>query len=244
MKLYALSDLHLSLTAPYRPGVDANLQLKKPMSMFGQVWRDYFYRLEQNWRAVIGEDDWVLVAGDISWAMTLSEARYDLDYLGSLPGKKIMIKGNHDYWWSSVSQVRAAVSPSITVLQHSAVSTGAYAVCGTRGWLLPQHSEFKEEEDRKLFLREIERFRMALNDAAKLEKPIIAMLHYPPLLKANQDSPFCKLLRKYQVHTCVYGHIHGDMERAFEGEKDGVRYCNSSIDRLDFRPLLIGESRG
>lgn len=239
MNIFALSDLHLSLAAPYRPGVAADLQLQKPMSAFGPLWRDYFVRLEENWHRLVSEQDCVLVAGDISWALTLAEARFDLAYLASLPGRKVLCKGNHDYWWASLARLRELVDPSITVLQHSATTVGDYAVCGTRGWLLPQHSEFKEAEDRKLYEREVLRLEMALQEAAKLQKPIIAMLHYPPLLKEHQDSEFCQLLRRYQVHSCVYGHVHGEMESTFEGQKDGIRYVNTSIDRLDFTPLLI-----
>lgn len=242
MKLFALSDLHLSLSAPHLPGGADRPCLYKPMELFGQLWADYFTRLEDRWQALVAPEDAVLIAGDISWALTLPEARFDLDYIQALPGRKILVKGNHDYWWQSLSRVRESAGESLHFLQHSAVEVGPWAICGTRGWLLPSHADFKETEDRRLLERELLRLTMALQEAASLARPIVVMLHYPPLDEQAQGSPFTELIGRYpQVTDCVYGHIHGDKSPAFEGEFQGVRYHNCSIDRLDFTPKLIGE---
>lgn len=242
MRIFALSDLHLSLTAPYRAGGGGAPRLAKPMSVFGAQWEDFFQRLEANWRAVVTDADAVLLAGDLSWAMTLEEAGNDLAFLSSLPGRKLIVKGNHDFWWSSISRLRAALPPSIVALQHSAQALGGHAICGTRGWLLPEAREFKKGEDDKIYQRELLRLEMALKEAAALRLPIIAMLHFPPLPRPGSASGFCDLLERYQAAACVYGHIHGDKAPAFEGAYRGVRYYNTSADRLAFRPLLIADT--
>ncbi|MBQ3286586.1 MAG: metallophosphoesterase [Firmicutes bacterium] len=242
MKLFALSDLHLSLSAPHLPGGADQPCLYKPMEKFGLLWADYFRRLEDSWREKVAPEDAVLIAGDVSWGLTLDDALFDLDYIEALPGKKILVKGNHDYWWQSLSRVREAAGSSLLFLQHSAFGVGPWAVCGTRGWLLPSHADFKQEEDGRLLHRELLRLEMALEEAAALERPIIVMLHYPPLDDPKQDSPFTELIGRYPAVTdCVYGHIHGDKAPAFEGVYRGVRYQNCSIDRLDFTPRLIAE---
>ncbi len=241
MKLFALSDLHLSLTAPYLPGSGDTPCQAKPMDCFGPGWADFFPRLEAGWCGAVGEEDTVLIAGDISWALTLPEARFDLDYLQALPGRKLLVKGNHDYWWQSLLRVREAAGPSLSFLQHSAARVGGCAVCGTRGWLLPSRADFKED-DRRLLQRELLRLEMALKEAAALELPIVVMLHYPPLDDPEAGSPFCDLIARFPAVTdCVYGHIHGDRAPAFEGEYRGVRYHNTSSDRLSFPPRRIRE---
>ena len=241
MKIFALSDLHLSLSEPYRAGDAHQPSLSKPMLKFGALWQDYFQRLERNWYATVSDEDTVLIAGDISWAMTLAQAEYDLAYIDSLPGRKLMVKGNHDYWWESVSRLRSVLPPSIAVLQHEAVVVGNYAVCGTRGWVLPEHSDFRESSDRKIFDRELIRMELALEQAASFGLPVIAMMHYPPLDNADIGGQFCELMGRYAVTDCVYGHIHGDKKGAYEGEYKGIRYHNCSIDRIDFCPRLIVE---
>jgi len=240
MNIFAISDLHLSLTAAWRPGRPA--LLSKPMDIFGQAWTDYPGPLAERWRRLVRPEDTVLIAGDISWAMTLTEALYDFAYLADLPGRKLIVKGNHDYWWQSLSQVRQALPPSVEPLQHSAARVGGFTVCGTRGWLTPGHRDFQESEDRKIYERELLRLEMALEDGARFSLPIIAMLHYPPLLPEEDQSGFTQLLDCYPVTDCVYGHLHGDKAAAFEGERKGVRYHNCSADRLDLTPLLIRQA--
>ncbi len=242
MRIFAISDLHLSLTAPYCTADTASPQLAKPMSVFGAGWHDFFQRLCSNWCAQVTAEDAVLLAGDLSWAMTLEEARYDLAFLGSLPGRKWIVKGNHDFWWSSYARLCAALPPSVQALQHGAARLGGWAVCGTRGWLLPGTREFCAAEDEKIYRRELLRLEMALVEAQRLALPIIAMLHFPPLTQDGAASGFSELLERYGVRLCIYGHIHGDKAPAFEGELRGVRYFNTSADRLGLTPLLLTES--
>ncbi len=237
MKIFAISDLHLSLSAPFVAGAPA--QSYKPMTLFGGAWQDFYHRLAANWQSLVTEEDAVLLPGDISWAMQLAEAAWDLAYIAALPGTKVMIKGNHDYWWSSVSRVRACLPANFLALQHNAVALGGYAVCGVRGWLLPGHTDFKESQDRKIFDRELLRLEMALEDAARLKLPILVMLHYPPLTESGGDPSFMELLCRYPVQTCLYGHIHGDKNPAFEGEYQGIRLINCSADRLGLSPLFV-----
>lgn len=240
MTLFALSDLHLSLTAPWQPGEEP--ALAKPMDVFGPGWQEHFPRLLRQWQAIVGPEDTVLLAGDLSWAMTLEEARFDLDLLGRLPGRKIIVKGNHDFWWASLARVREALPAGITALQHSAVVAEGWAVAGTRGWLAPGSPGYKESEDRKLFQRELLRLEMALAEGAALGRPLLALVHYPPLDRPEQASGFCDLLSRFKVRLCLYGHIHGEKKAAFEGWFQGVEYRNCSSDRLDFRPLALPEA--
>ena len=240
MRIFAISDLHLSLSAPYHPDTE-EAELYKPMDVFGARWSDYFSRLDKSWRNLVCSEDVVLIAGDISWAMTLDQTQYDFAYLASLPGRKIMIKGNHDYWWSSISRIRAAAPPGLFFLQHSALAVGGLAVCGTRSWLSPSHVDFRENKDRPIYERELLRLRMALEEASSLALPMLVMLHYPPLLDEADESPVASLLESYPVQVCLYGHIHGDQQSAFAGVRKGIRYMNTSMDRLDFNPLQVAE---
>jgi|WetSurMetagenome_2_1015567.scaffolds.fasta_scaffold169146_2 uncharacterized protein len=240
MKIFAASDLHLSLNAPYDASVSAPSS-QKPMNIFGEQWDDYIGRLAAAWRALVGAEDAVLIAGDISWAMTLEEARHDFNYLASLPGKKIISRGNHDYWWKSVSRLREELPPGIYPLQNNAISLGGHSICATRGWLLPENGDFRESVDRKIYDRELIRLQLSLEAAAKLDQPIIAMLHFPPLDDTAHGSGFTELLGRYPVRYCVYGHIHGNKAAAFEGEYQGTVYLNTSVDRIGFSPVLIAE---
>ncbi len=242
MNIFAISDLHLSFAAPYDPEDPQSSPLTKPMDLFGLAWRDYPQRLEKQWRELVREEDAVLLPGDLSWAMTLEEAVHDLDFLGRLPGRKIMIKGNHDYWWQSLSKVREALPRTIEVLQHSAVQVGGFAVCGTRGWLSPGHTDYQESQDRKIYQRELLRLEMALEEAARLALPMIVMLHYPPVLRDDGPTGFTELMERYPVRFCLYGHVHGDRAATFTGRREGVTYWNCSCDRLGFRPLSVTEA--
>ncbi|MEG1662284.1 MAG: metallophosphoesterase [Clostridiales bacterium] len=239
MKIFAVSDLHLSLSAPF--SMEEPAQSYKPMTLFGDAWADFYQRLAQNWRDQVGGEDCVLLPGDISWAMQLAEARYDLAYIGDLPGMKVMIKGNHDYWWASIGRLRQMLPPHFIALQHNAIAAGRFAVCGTRGWLLPCHNDFNEQEDRKIFDRELLRLEMALEEAQLLQRRMIVLLHFPPLDELGQETAFMDLICRYPVDYCLYGHIHGNKNPAFAGEYRGVQLINCSVDRLGCRPLLITE---
>jgi len=241
MKIFAVSDLHLSFQKPFNR--EAPPPLTKPMNIFGGQWDDYPCRLADNWRKTVADEDTVLIPGDISWAMDLKGAVHDLAYIGDLPGKKIICRGNHDYWWDGIGKVRSSLPFGMSALQHDAILAGGFAICATRGWLLPGHNDFKESEDRKIYDRELIRLEFALEAATALNAPIIVMLHYPPMDEKHGESDFTRMLEKYDVKYCVYGHIHGDKADVFEGEVNGIRYFNVSVDRLKCCPLLICENQ-
>ena len=225
MKLFAIGDLHL-------PGGD-----DKPMNVFGSHWDSHFERISDDWRARVGEEDAVLIPGDISWALQLKDAVPDLQLIGALPGRKVLTKGNHEYWWNSLTQVRAVLPPGMEVLQHSALDLGEAVVCGTRGWMFPTGDTALAPEDQKILNRELARMEMALQEAGKLRagRPLVAMIHFPPLYEQVRDTDFTRLFERYQVTTVVYGHLHGPAIRAgFNGTHHGVRYMLISCDSLNF----------
>lgn len=240
MKVFAISDPHLALSAPYRPGEPPSVY--KPMDIFGPHWQDYYGVFWENWHHMVGPADTVLMPGDISWAMTLPETVHDFAYLASLPGRIIIVKGNHDYWWQSISQVRAALPPNCLALQHSSVTVGTRVVCGSRGWLTPAHPDFHEAEDGKIYQRELLRLRMALQEGAKSGLKPVALLHYPPLSQQNEENGMLALLREFSVRLCVYGHVHSLVAKnVVEGEYRDIELVNASCDRLSFTPRLLWE---
>ncbi|MGN1369919.1 MAG: metallophosphoesterase [Aristaeellaceae bacterium] len=225
MRLFAIGDLHL-------PGGQ-----EKPMDVFGDHWEDHFARIAATWRERVTAEDTVLIPGDISWAMQLEEAVPDLLAIGELPGRKLIIKGNHDYWWSGIGQVRRVLPEGMQAIQHDVVDLGDAVVTGTRGWAYPTAEASLSPEDERIFRREMIRLELALQAAHKAagERPIVVMLHYPPLYQQDRDTPFTRLLEKYPVHTVVYGHLHGGGIRAgYTGEWNGIRYLLSSCDSLGF----------
>ncbi len=227
IRIFAIADLHLSF------GVD------KPMSIFGQKWEHYEERLSTIWNQLIHPDDVVLIAGDISWAMRESEVIPDMAYLSTLSGKKVLLKGNHDYWWSTKKKVQELAGQNVGVLQTNAIEFPLFTVVGTRGWDLPSTTHDTDEE-RKIFQREVERLRISLEAGAKSKKPLIAMMHYPPMSNIDIGTPFTTLLEQYRVEFCVYGHLHGHAHRLrIEGDIRGVQYHFVAADYLNFRPKEI-----
>lgn len=236
--IFAISDLHL-------PGGD-----KKPMEIFGEQWSGHFERISRDWRARVAPEDIVLLAGDISWAMRLEDARDDLAAIGALPGRKVILRGNHDYWWSSISRLRAALPEGMYALQNDAVRIGNVVVCGSRGWTAPESAN-ATEEDGRIFARELARLDLSLAAAGVLadeiraegEMPrLVAMVHYPPVLEAGRPSEVTRRLSASGVRDAVYGHLHGPGRAgAFSGELQGVRYHFTSCDGLDFRLLALPE---
>ena len=225
MRLFAIGDLHL-------PGGD-----EKPMDVFGDHWEDHFAKIAQDWQQRVTEEDVVLIPGDTSWAMQLASAIPDLQAIDALPGRKILIKGNHDYWWGGIGQVRRALPEGMQAIQHDVVDLGDAVICGTRGWAYPTEETPLSQEDERIFNREMIRLELALQSAVKIagERPIVVMLHYPPLYNLDKDTPFTRVLEKYPVHTVVYGHLHGAGIRAgFTGEWQGIRYLLASCDSLGF----------
>ena len=233
MKLFAIADLHLDGGAG------------KPMDVFGPNWAGHRDRIFGSWRETVGEEDAVLVPGDISWAMHFRDALPDLTDLSELPGKKVLLRGNHDYWWGSLTKMRSVLPESVKLVQNDACDIGAAVIAGSRGWILPSDSDFKTA-DKKIYERELIRLELSLSAAKRLagqDKPIVAMLHYPPLMRDGAPTGFTALLEKYGVSRCVYGHLHGSpaWEVGFKGESNGVVYDLVSADALGFAPLFIEE---
>ena len=226
MKLFAIGDLHL-------PGGD-----DKPMDVFGEHWEGHFERISADWRERVAAEDVVLIPGDISWAMQLDNAKPDLAAIAALPGRKIIMKGNHDYWWNTLSQVKSALPAGMEAIQHNALDVGCAVVCGTRGWNIPTKETPLPAADMKIYSRELIRLEMALQAGMKIkaDKPLVVMMHYPPLYDLERETAFTELVGKYPVHTVVYGHLHGAGLRAkFCGEKRGIRYELVSCDGLGFK---------
>lgn len=202
MKVFAISDLHLCISGA------------KPMEIFGDGWQNYQEKIKEDWNNKVNDEDVVLISGDISWAMKLSEAEKDLEYFDNLKGKKIFIRGNHDYWWQSITSVRQSLPYACFALQNDAIKIGNYIFCGTRGWTVPE-TKFLDEHDEKIYKREVLRLEMALMGAKRLcednDNKIICMLHYPPYNSKKENSEFTDLLKKYNVYACVFGHIHSHM---------------------------------
>ncbi|MBE7092199.1 MAG: serine/threonine protein phosphatase [Clostridiales bacterium] len=221
MKIFAVSDLHL-------PGT-----MDKTMDMFGVKWQGHFEKIKDDWLNKVSEDDIVLIAGDISWAMHLSQAEPDLNLISELPGKKILIRGNHDFWWSSVSRVRDKLKENIFVLQNDAIKIGDYVFAGTRGWM-----DSEGEDNKKIFAREEIRLDLTLKSAKKLmdeSSTLITMLHYPPIINKTKATAFCDIMESYGVKYCVYGHLHGvDKKEAEIFTRNGITYILSSCDMIDF----------
>lgn len=230
MSLFAIADLHLSL------GSD------KPMDVF-VGWEDYVARIDRNWRDAVGQDDTVVIAGDISWAMKLEEADADFRFIDALPGRKLILKGNHDYWWSTRKKIEAYFEQhhfsSLSIIHNSAAEAGQFAVCGTRGWLYDAESE----EDRKIVSREVGRLNASIEAAEKTGKKPVAFLHYPPVYGGMECSEIMDVLVQHGIEDCYYGHIHGSAaaKRSPAGEYRGVRMHLISCDYLGFRPLPVNE---
>ncbi|MGV8146645.1 MAG: metallophosphoesterase [Alkaliphilus sp.] len=228
MALYAISDLHLSGTG------------EKPMDVFGENWIHHTKKIEDSWMRKVKGDDTVLIAGDISWAMNLADATIDLEWINELPGRKILCKGNHDYWWSSITKINS-LHKNMDFLQNNFFSYNEYAICGTRGWICPNIYTFTED-DNKIYIREANRLETSL-ERAKNDgfTKIIAMLHYPPTNESMHSSLFTELFEKYNVEEVVYGHLHGSesYKIGLKGLINGVRYRLVSCDYLDFELVKI-----
>ena len=229
MGLYAIGDLHFSTENP------------KPMNIFGDNWDNHEKKIVDNWSETVKDDDTVLVLGDTSWAMNLNEAKSDLDIIESLPGKKIFIKGNHDYWWTSISKLNSMYD-NTKFLQNNFYTYNDYAICGTRGWIDPNSDKFNSK-DAKIYAREQIRIRLSL-DAAKKSgfNKFIVMIHYPPFGEENKESELMKIFQEYNVEKVIYGHLHGPSNvKAIEGLINGVEYIMTSCDFINFDPIKILE---
>lgn len=227
MALYAIGDLHLCLGAP------------KPMDIFGGAWVGYLDKLKEGLSVIQPEDTTVLL-GDLSWALNLDDSREDFAWINKIPGRKIILKGNHDYWWSTAAKFydfcdRNGFS-NLNILNNNHFEYDGFAICGTRGWFYEE--ERSDTHDEKVFKRELIRLESSLKSAG--DKPKKVFLHYPPLYKGYRCDEIIALLKTYGVQECYYGHLHGPAHGlAMEGRWDGVFYRLVSADRLNFKPYRI-----
>ncbi|MCB1106527.1 MAG: metallophosphoesterase [Chlamydiia bacterium] len=245
MRIWALSDLHLPFGAP-----------DKSMEVFGAAWENYTALIEKNWRKRVGIDDLVLIAGDISWAMKLSDAIKDLEWINALPGKKVILKGNHDYWWPSNKQLATALPPSIHFINNTAVTIDDVTIGGARLWdsseyhfnefitfqenPLVKEKPLKPEKGEAIFERDLRRLRMSLEQMDPNASYRIAMTHYPPISADLQDSRASKILEEFHVDVCIFGHLHNVKKgRLLFGEKNQILYLFTSADYLLFDPMLV-----
>ena len=229
MSLFVIGDTHLSLSTD------------KPMDIFGG-WKNYMQRLEENWCSVVQPQDTVIIPGDVSWGMSLEQAKEDFLFLHRLPGKKILMKGNHDYWWTTRAKMESFLVEngldSLSMLHNNAVSVEGLSLCGCRGWMLVQG----QEHDKKIINREAGRIRASLQDAQRFgEQEKVLFLHYPPVFMQDSIPEFFEVMNQYGVRRCYYGHIHSQGCRfAFQGEWCGVQLEMVSADYLRFMPKKIG----
>jgi predicted phosphohydrolase len=232
-RLFALADLHLSLSGA------------KPMDVFGETWTDHATRMAAAWDATVAPDDAVLVPGDVSWARDLDEAAPDLAWIGARPGAKLLLRGNHDSWWTSVSRVRRALPARCDLLQNDAALVGDRVVVGARGWTAPG-DPCSQPGDDEVFARELTRLRLSVADADRRfgrERPRVAMLHYPPWLEGRDPTAVVAILEEAGVEDCVFGHLHGhDHALAVTGLRRGIRYHLVAADAVGFTPVLVPES--
>lgn len=227
MSLFAIGDTHLSFSC------------NKPMDIF-RGWDNYTERLEKNWRAVVTNRDTVVIAGDISWAMKLENAAKDFTFLESLPGRKIIMKGNHDYWWQTKKKldefIEAYGFKTIDIMFNNAFKVGDFTVCGSRGWFY----DAEKDADMKVLRREAGRLQMSIDCAKSLGAEPIVFLHYPPLMQSQQCNEMMEVLKMNKIKRCFYAHLHGgSVGLAFNGELDGIKFRLISADFLDFCPKLI-----
>lgn len=227
MALYAIGDLHLCLGAP------------KPMDVFGGAWVNYMEKLKTG-MSVIGSEDTTILLGDLSWALDLGSARDDFAWIDQIPGRKIILKGNHDYWWSTANKFYKFCNDNsfsnLWILNNNHYEYNGYAICGTRGWFFEETCS--DVHDEKVFKRELIRLEASLKSAGDLPK--LVFLHYPPRYKGYTCDGILELLYRYDVRQCYYGHLHGASHGlAMEGQWDGIEYRLLSADRLNFQPYRI-----
>ena len=225
-RIFAIGDLHLSLSVE-----------NKAMDVFGPGWANHVDRLREGWQDTVGEADLVLLPGDISWGLRLEEAAADLGFIHELKGTKILLRGNHDYWWTGYSKVQSILPPSIRAVQNNALVWGDAIIGGTRGWNTPASPDFSESKDRKIFEREKLRLSLSLQAMDAREGRLrVFMLHYPPFNEKGGPTDFAALLTGHGMDHCVYGHLHGPaIYGAVRGQRGSVRYHQVSCDGLGFK---------
>lgn len=227
MRILAIADPHLSGAS------------EKPMDIFGPGWEGHPQALFAGWRKVVRDDDLVLIPGDISWAMRLAEALIDLNAIAVLPGEKVLLRGNHDYWWPSLRKLRAALPPRMHALQNDALRIGDVVIGGTRGWICPGSPGFGSEDER-IYEREVQRLKLSLAAMAALGPAAtrVVMLHYPPTNNRGEESGFTRLLREATPDLLAFGHVHGDAPVPLP-DLPGTAVHFVAADRIGFEPRLL-----
>lgn len=229
MSIFAISDLHLST------------KMNKPMDIFGDNWEGHWDIIRSDWAKKVQENDIVLIAGDISWGMKIDEAEEDLAQIRALAGKKIILRGNHDYWWSSINKVRQTIGESMFAVQNDCIKIENSIFCGTRGWVIAE--ENASDDDKKIYKREIDRLRLSLKDMERKRKEgdvVIGMMHYPPFNAKYESTPFTQLFKEFGVDTVIYGHLHGKKCRhEKEVIVDGVKFILTSCDLIDHKLVKL-----
>lgn len=234
MAIYVIADLHLSFSQ------------NKPMDIFGNNWENHAEKIRNNWIKKVKQDDYVILPGDFSWATYIEDTKLDFSYLDSLPGRKILLKGNHDYWWTTLASMRKFVKENefenIDFLYNNSYLVEDKIIVGTRGWNI-----LDSEDDKKMIKRETARLELSIKDGIQKygsEREIIAFLHYPPITQNNlnklENREFINMLKKYNIKRCYYGHLHGQSHKdAVTGIIDGIEYKLISADYLNFDLQLI-----
>lgn len=234
MALFTMADTHLSFAHP------------KPMDIFGGRWQDHPNKIADRWRAVVTDRDTVLVGGDISWGISLEEALPDLRFIDEQPGKKIFLRGNHDYWWSTLQKNRAFLEANglttIDFLQNNAFSCDGFVICGTRGWYNDPDTAPAETDYKKIVAREAGRLKLSLQAAANMEGEKLVFFHFPPYFGSYVCRELIDILHEYGITRCYYGHIHGQYRVPPYSDFEGIRFTLVASDYLGFTPYLIAPS--
>ena len=229
MAIFTIGDMHLSFGE------------SKPMDIFGENWTNHEEKIKQDWMSKVKEEDTVVHVGDFSWAMHLKDTIKDFEFLDSLSGKKILLKGNHEYWWTTVTNMKNFLKENnfknINFLQNNSYEIEDKVICGTRGWTLLEETT---ENSRKMIAREAQRLELSIQDGLNKNKEIIVFMHYPPITKQNLNTEFMKILKKYDIKKCYYAHLHSkSIEDAVDGIVQGIEFKLVSADALDFKLLKI-----
>lgn len=230
MSIYVIADLHLSFNTD------------KPMEVFGENWKEYEQKIKNNWLEKVNEKDIVILPGDFSWSMKLEDTYYDFKFIEDLPGKKILLKGNHDYWWNTLAKMRKFLLEknfqSIDFLYNNSYEFENIIIVGTRGWTISDN-----EDDKKITKREVERLELSIKDSiAKYgkDKEIILFMHYPPITKNNLHTAYIDTMKKYNIKKCFYGHLHSiSIQDAIEGNIEKIEFKLISADALEFNLYKI-----
>lgn len=230
MRVFSISDLHLSINS------------NKPMDIFGPVWENYLSDIEQSWQNNVQDDDIVLIPGDISWAMRFEDALPDLEYISKWKGHKVILRGNHDYWWKGISALREQLPPKMYALQNDAIRLGNIVICGSRGWVVPETTH-KTPDDERIYNREAIRLELSLKHATTLKQDgdtVICITHFPPFNSRYADSDYTRLMEKYGVNYAVFGHLHSyDKKQKLTLEKNGIKYFLTSCDLVNNQLIEI-----